>query len=64
MDWANTPVGKALSRFESAVIRAWVLDTEDSFRDQDRKATKEAHAAADRCRAELKAEIAKLDEER
>jgi hypothetical protein len=62
MDWLNSPVGKALTRFETAVVRAWVMDTEDSFNDKDRKATKEAHADVKRCRDELKAEIVKLDE--
>lgn len=42
----NEEIRKALHLFEQRTIRAWVLDTEDSYTDRDRKATKEAHTSA------------------
>lgn len=53
----NEEIEKALHLFEQAVIRAWSLDTEDSFTDRCRKATKDAHAQVIVRRDELKAAI-------
>ena len=50
-------IDRAIRLFENAVARAWVLDTEDSFNDKDRKATKEAHTLVDLRRNELRAAI-------
>lgn len=44
----------ALNRFKNRTIRAWVLDTEDSFTNKNRKSTKEAHVAADEAERELR----------
>jgi hypothetical protein len=40
--FAETDLGKAFLKFESATERAWVLGSEDGFNDRYRKATKDA----------------------
>jgi hypothetical protein len=55
-------IDAAILRFESAVSRAWVLDTEDSFTDKDRKSTREAHAQIAQRRDELKQAIGQLED--
>jgi len=50
---AQTPLGKAFFSFKNKVIRAWVLDTEDSYTDRNRKSTKIAHEDANFAEAEV-----------
>jgi hypothetical protein len=52
-------VERAINRFESAVTRAWTMDTEDSFNDKNRKTTKEAHDLVIQRRDELREAITK-----
>jgi len=49
-----TPIGAAFHRFKNAHARAWIMDTEDSCLDWNRKATKEAHDAAAAAERELR----------
>jgi hypothetical protein len=55
----DTPIGKAFHKFKQATIRAWSLDTEDSYTDKNRKCTAEAHALANEAERELRALIEK-----
>lgn len=53
-EFVANPIGLAFNKFENAIIRAWVLDTEDSFTERDRVATRQAHELANRRRTEFK----------
>lgn len=44
----------ALNRSKSRLIRAWTMDTEDSYTDKNRKSTKEVHDAANEAEQELR----------
>jgi len=55
-----TPIEQALTKFKNAVIRAWVMDTEDCFNDKNRASTREAHARANLAESELRSLIEKV----
>ncbi len=58
--FTETPLGKAFVAYENATVRAWVLDTEDSYTDRSRKATKDAWEKHKAARAEFREMLEKL----
>ena len=52
-DFRATTVGGAFFKFKNALTRASMMDTEDSFTDKNRAATKRASEDADKAEKEL-----------
>ena len=58
--FASTEIGGLFNRFKTALIRAWVSDTEDSFTDKNKASTKKYHEEANKLEYELRDKLIKL----